>query len=1103
MNASSLFSTFLQSLSRLPILIGMLFCLFLTTPLLAEPIIKSWFTDLSGRYARIYETADDESAGNAVTTWSRGQGTQSLPTYAGVHEISYTATDVYIRTTNLGFHVMGPWYGNEARTNLFPNYPANRSVLYRLPRTPGTPPVNKTLTGLGTIGYFVDGIAMFDSRDAFSFSTSNGVDSTPNNGITGDGVWNREAYTNESVTFDSANAHQAGSNQHYHANPPALRHLLGDSVDYDSVTNTYTENFNGKHSPILGWVRDGYPVYGPYAYSDPSDPNSTVRRMITGYQPRPLTNGSARTSLPQWVTTLEGRSTTISSSFYGPNVSNAFPLGKYMEDYDYKGDLGMTLGVDFDLNEFNGRFCVTPEFPNGTFAYFVSMEADGTPLFPYNIGRAYYGNPTGNNAGSVPAQSTTYFEGGPEREAAVETISVDDTNGDVVLTWTAAEGGRYLIESSTDATNWNDLPIQVATESERATLTDGERGARDELAYYKPRLDSVSAFDDAGFDYNNSVVEAAKTTIVVTLTSGGGTLPPDNLFVLPDTITFNGVPVTLVSRPSQYSVEIEVDTSTLADGTYSVGVTWPQANTWSGDFVQVGQPNILLLIVDDWGTDSSPIDNNTTANPGTSFPTMATLESLAANGVRFTNAYAQPICSPTRAAILTGRYGFRTGVGNPGDAISAAEVTLPDAFAAASSPYQLASFGKWHLGGNANGYATLGGWPHFVGITGGGVPEQADGYVNWNKNTNGTNANTTTYSTTDQVNEAKTFIDAQNTAGDPWFVWMGFNAPHTPFHDPPANLLQGKTGNNNRALYEKALEALDTEIGRLLQSVDLAKTNVILVGDNGTPVQVVQAPYDRVNGAARAKGTLFQGGIHVPFVVRGPDVQVASGSTSNTMVQVSDLYSTILEMADVPVPVEATDTRSIMPLLSGNDTATREIVSEAFGGNVPGRAIRLDTYPDYKLIIFGDPNSTADDPTFQFFNTTLDGNEASPLDIPNLTGEALAAYDALIARDAELGGGFSDPSMGPEDTLYIELPNVTGAAGVPNNMNVDPDSVTVDGVTATYVGRFDENGNAERFWVQVTLPQAPPYTSATVAFPDNPNTGAARVFTSSSITVAP
>ena len=1060
----------------------------------AEPLVSSWFTEKSGSYARIYETLDDQNAQNAVTTWNRGQGVQAQPTYAGVHEVSYTATDVYIRSTNLGFHVMGPWYGNEEKTNLFPNYPNNRSVLYRLPRNPGTPPATKVPTSLGVIGYFVDGIAMFDSRDAFSYSNANGADERPNSNFDGDDVWNRDAYVNESVTFDNANAHQAGSNHHYHANPPALRHLLGDSVDFDPATNVYTENFSGKHSPIIGWVEDGYPVYGPYGYSEPNEPTSAVTRMRTGYRTRNLANGAARDSLPQWVVTLEGRSTTIPANVNGPNVSNAYPAGHYLEDYEYLGDVGQTLGVDFDLDEHNGRFCVTPEFPGGTFAYFTAVAADGTPLYPYNIGRSYYGNPNGGNAGSVPAGATIYFEGGPETLLKIESISADDGSGDVTLTWSAVEGGSYKVESSPDGNFWTDLPVKVAAASVEASLTDGAKAANAEMANYRPKLDSILPFDDAGFDYSNAIIQAETGTITVFLANGGATPPPANLVVLPTTITFNGQPATAVSRPSQYAIEIEVDISQFGDGDYSLSATFPEAGAWTGVFNHVANPNILLLIVDDWGTDSSPIDNDATQNPGTTFPTMANLEALAAGGVRFTNGYSQPVCSPTRAALLTGRQAFRTGVGAPGDAISAVETTLPEVFAANSSPFELASFGKWHLGGGDSGYDTLGGWPHFVGITGGGAPD----YESWPKNTNGSVATSTTYTTTDQVNEAKSFIDTQETAGNPWFVWMGFNAPHTPFHEPPAALIQGGTGGNNRSQYEKALEALDTEIGRLLQSVDFAKTTVILVGDNGTPGQVVQAPF----GNGHAKDDLYEGGIHVPFVVRGPSVKVPAGSTSDRFVHVADLFPTILEIAGVNDPGTGVDGTSIVPILAGSDTTERLVVTERIGAD-SGRSLRSEAYPDYKLIIFGDPVSSTDEPSFEFYNLANDENEQAPLTIASLTGTALAAYNHLRVKDTEIGGGYSAPATGPEATLYIRLPNTTGAAGVPANMNLAPDSITVDGNPAVFVARVNSSETADQFWVKCTLPEAAYYTSATVAFPDNPNTGDTRVFDSIQIIAAP
>ena len=363
------------------------------------------------------------------------------------------------------------------------------------------------------------------------------------------------------------------------------------------------------------------------------------------------------------------------------------------------------------------------------------------------------------------------------------------------------------------------------------------------------------------------------------------------------------------------------------------------------------------------------------------------------------------------------------------------------------------------------------------------------------------------YSTSDQVNDAKAFIDARELADEPWFVWMGFNAPHTPFHEPPSGLLQGGTGASDKELYDKALEALDTEIGNLLASVDLNTTNIILVGDNGTPAQTVQAPFGPTGANGHSKGDLYEGGIAVPFVVRGPSVQLPKGSTSDKFVHVLDLYSTILEMANVTVPAAAVDSRSINPILEARaDNTAREIICEAFGTDLvglAGRSLRLDSYPDYKLIIHGDPLDTQDTPQHEFYNVQVDQNEGSPLTIATLTGVPLEAYNALVARDAELGGGYNDPPSGPEDTLYIELAATTGPASPPQNQNVDPTGVTVDGVAATYVGRLDQTDTAARYWVKVNVPQAPPYNAAVVTFTDNPNTGDARVFNSIQIIVAP
>ena len=409
----------------------------------ADPLLTSWFTANSGKYARIFTTIANETSGTTSTTWSRGTGVQTNPAYSDVNEINYSTNWVYIRTTGLASHLMGPWYLNEANTNLFPNYPSNTATVYRIPRNP-TVPVTKTRTGGGTIGRFVNGVSFFDNRDAFSYVTANGTEVNP-----GDGIWARNAYPVEGVTFDAALAHQAGNNYHYHVQPIALRHQLGDHVDYNATTNRYTESTTPvtQHSPILAWASDGFPIYGPYGYSDPTSATSGVRRMVSGFTLRNGSNNTTnlaatgRTTLPAWAAAVQNRSATLAANQYGPAVSTNFALGRYLEDHDYLGDLGFTQTTgatvrDFDLDKFNGRICVTPEFPTPHFCYFTTIDADGTPAFPYTMGRTFYGNPTGGatNAATMNADTplTQHFIGGANTPITVKTATVD--SGTVTIT---------------------------------------------------------------------------------------------------------------------------------------------------------------------------------------------------------------------------------------------------------------------------------------------------------------------------------------------------------------------------------------------------------------------------------------------------------------------------------------------------------------------------------------------------------------------------------------------------------------------------------------------------------------------------------------------
>jgi hypothetical protein len=492
-----------------------------------DPRTNSWFTTYSGQYARSYTNAASQTSGKAVTTWGNGTQTQSLPAYCGVQEVYSSSNWVYFRTTGLASHTMGAWQTG------FPNLPANQKVLYRIPRTNMiTLPTTKTLTGLGAIGYFVDGVAMFDSRDGFVWTGSGESGG-------GTGYWNRDAYVNESATFDPAYAHQENTGTyHYHANPIALRYLMGDHVTYNAAAKTYSEATNAvtKHSPLLGWVRDGFPVYGPYGYSVSNDASSGVRRMISGYVLRNGLSGTdnltntLRANLPAWAQRLYGLNSA------GPTDISSYPVGRYMEDKAYLGDLTNSLtgsnyvqGVDFDLDEYNGRWCVTPEFPKGTYAYFVSMSTNGTPVFPYNIGRAFYGSPTGAVVTTISETVVTNYLVGPEAAPSLNPPTAK--NGAVTLTWSAAEGGTYMVVSTTNLITWTTNSTIVAAVLNAASYTNNPT---DDHHFYRVAQTALATYDPVGggggatyYAPGGSVSRGNGTNITLSIAlPTGGSNPP-------------------------------------------------------------------------------------------------------------------------------------------------------------------------------------------------------------------------------------------------------------------------------------------------------------------------------------------------------------------------------------------------------------------------------------------------------------------------------------------------------------------------------------------------------------------------------------------------
>jgi len=465
-----------------------------------DPRTNCWLTTYAGQYARVYTNTAMQLAGTNLTTWSNGSLTQSLPAYCGVQEVYSSSNWIYVRSTGLASYTMGPWYLDAQHAKLFPNLPVNQQVFYAFPHT-NSVPTTKSLNGGGQIGIFVDGVAMFNSWDAYTWDAASNSDVQ---NITG--YWNRDAFVNEGVSFDPGYAHQQNTGvYHYHADPLGLRYLLGDHVDYNASAKTFSEDTNTptKHSPIIGWVADGYPIYGPYGYSNATNASSGIRRMISGYVIRNGQYGtsnltaSGRTTIPPWAARLYN----VNSNQTAPNVSTSYPLGRYMEDNDYLGDCinsntgtNYQQGVDFDLDQYNGRWCVTPEFPQGTYAYFVVIDSNGVPAFPYDIGRGYYGSPVGGSVAAITETVATNFLGYTNLVSTMNPPTIK--SGTVTLTWSAMEGGSYTVQSTTNlSVSWTTLASSLSPNETTGSYTNTTSSSQQ---FYRSGRTALATYSTAG-----------------------------------------------------------------------------------------------------------------------------------------------------------------------------------------------------------------------------------------------------------------------------------------------------------------------------------------------------------------------------------------------------------------------------------------------------------------------------------------------------------------------------------------------------------------------------------------------------------------------------
>lgn len=300
-----------------------------------------------------------------------------------------------------------------------PNTPVNQNFVFKITRNPTQNTGTATVVGLGSVGVWSNGVVMFNAKDGMSYNNA--------------GIWNRNAYYWEGGSFDDCLGHPAPNGAyHHHVNPDCL---------YDKTASTV-------HSPVIGYAFDGFPVYGAYSYTN-TNGTGAIKRMVSSYV---LSSATTRTN--------------------GPAVSATYPAGCYIEDYIYTAGAG-------DLDARNGRYCITPEYPNGTYAYFVTLDANLNPQYPFILGNTYYGvvqtGNTGPNGGhnTIPANAVTYTpsSGTPLAASATSTnvSCFGSANGTITL---AVSGGTspytYLWTGGVTTQNRTGLAAGTYT----ATVTD-------------------------------------------------------------------------------------------------------------------------------------------------------------------------------------------------------------------------------------------------------------------------------------------------------------------------------------------------------------------------------------------------------------------------------------------------------------------------------------------------------------------------------------------------------------------------------------------------------------------------------------------------------
>ena len=370
-----------------------IYCLLISFSAFCQTELSSWLQNTT-------ETGTYYMSGNPTAI--------SNNILVNCQSVDYSNDYVYVTTKGIPAYATGPFPDGN------PSQAQNQNAIFKFPRNPQANTGNLSSTTFGNIGVFINGVALFDYRDGVAWNpNANALCGGPGNPPCPGGFanmdWNRDAIPAEMGGFDCSKGHPAMGNYHHHQNPSAFKldqNVISDVCNLYDADGLYSID-STKHSPILGFAYDGFPIYGAYGYAN-SDGSGGVQRMESGYQLRAL-----------------------SQRVQGPDVSETYSLGYFREDYEFVSQV-----QEHFLDQHNGRFSVTPDYPDGTYVYFCTVDQNWNSTYPYAVGPTFYGVYANASVTSINENTSNYLPD-PEislsENASLEVLVFPNPTADLVV----------------------------------------------------------------------------------------------------------------------------------------------------------------------------------------------------------------------------------------------------------------------------------------------------------------------------------------------------------------------------------------------------------------------------------------------------------------------------------------------------------------------------------------------------------------------------------------------------------------------------------------------------------------------------------------------